>query len=178
MSQSQLKVHTAKITLKKVQCAYPSADLWHFSCPVCVCRAQGYCNFTPSVCSPTSILKLFSLFYYAFCFTKPMYIKFSFSCTLPIFIKSCNAKHSTSGKKYRHCPGYTVSPIRYRTQHSFNHSNTNEDIATKFEQEYIRCVRNENKCVPTRSMKNPFIQTRDWCLVWDVLAAHNLSHLL
>jgi len=29
----------------------------------------------------------------------------------------------------------------------FNNSNTNEDIATKFEQEYVRCVRNEKECV-------------------------------
>jgi hypothetical protein len=28
-----------------------------------------------------------------------------------------------------------------------NNSNTNEDIATKFEQEYVRCVRNEDECV-------------------------------
>ena len=26
---------------------------------------------------------------------------------------------------------------RYRTRHFFNNSNTNEDIATKFEQEYV-----------------------------------------
>jgi len=26
-------------------------------------------------------------------------------------------------------------------------SNTNENIATKFEQEYVRCVRNEKECV-------------------------------
>jgi hypothetical protein len=31
--------------------------------------------------------------------------------------------------------------------HFFNNSNTNEDIATKFEQEYVRCVRNEEECV-------------------------------
>ena len=41
----------------------------------------------------------------------------------------------------------TVCPTRYRTRHFFNHSNTNEDIATKFEQEYVRCVRNEEECV-------------------------------
>jgi len=29
----------------------------------------------------------------------------------------------------------------------FNNSNINEDIATKFEQEYVRCVRNEKECV-------------------------------
>jgi len=36
----------------------------------------------------------------------------------------------------------TECPTRYRTRHFFNNSNINEDIATKFEQEYIRCVRN------------------------------------
>jgi len=38
-----------------------------------------------------------------------------------------------------------VCPTRYRTRHFCNNSNANEDIATKFEQEYIRCVRNENE---------------------------------
>ena len=38
-------------------------------------------------------------------------------------------------------------PTRYRTRHFFNNSNTNEDIATKFEQEYVRCARNEEECV-------------------------------
>jgi len=42
---------------------------------------------------------------------------------------------------------YTVCPTRYRTRHFFNNSNTNEDIGTKFEQEYVRCVRNEEECV-------------------------------
>jgi len=41
----------------------------------------------------------------------------------------------------------TGCPTRYRTRHFFNNSNTNEDIATKFEQEYVRCVRNEKECV-------------------------------
>ena len=40
---------------------------------------------------------------------------------------------------------YTVCPTRYRTRHFFNNSNTNEDISTKFEQEYVRCVRNLGK---------------------------------
>ena len=31
-------------------------------------------------------------------------------------------------------------PTSYRTQHFFNNSNTNEDTATRFEQEYVRCV--------------------------------------
>jgi len=33
---------------------------------------------------------------------------------------------------------YKGCPTRYRTRHFFNNSNTNEDIATKFEQEYVR----------------------------------------
>jgi hypothetical protein len=41
----------------------------------------------------------------------------------------------------------TVCPTRYRARHFFNNYNTNEDIATKFEQEYVRCVRNEEECV-------------------------------
>jgi len=46
---------------------------------------------------------------------------------------------------------YTVCPTRYRTQHFFNNSNTNEDIPTKIEQEYVRCVRNEKECVYSAS---------------------------
>jgi len=41
----------------------------------------------------------------------------------------------------------TACPTRYRTRHFFNKCNTNEDIATKFEKEYVRCVRNEEECV-------------------------------
>jgi hypothetical protein len=36
---------------------------------------------------------------------------------------------------------YDISNLRV------NNSDTNEDIATKFEQEYVRCVRNEEECV-------------------------------
>jgi hypothetical protein len=42
---------------------------------------------------------------------------------------------------------YTVCPTRYPTRHFFNNSNINEDIATKFEQDYVCCVRNEKECV-------------------------------
>jgi hypothetical protein len=42
---------------------------------------------------------------------------------------------------------YTVCPTRYRTRHFFNNSNANEDIAKNFEQEYVRCVRNEEEYV-------------------------------
>ena len=37
--------------------------------------------------------------------------------------------------------------LTYRTRHFFNNSNTNENIATKFEQEYVRYVRNEEECI-------------------------------
>ena len=36
---------------------------------------------------------------------------------------------------------YDISNLRV------NNSNTNEDIVTKFEKEYVRCVRNEKECV-------------------------------
>ena len=42
---------------------------------------------------------------------------------------------------------YTVCPTWYRTRHFFCNSNTNEDFATKFGQEYIRCMGNEEECV-------------------------------
>jgi hypothetical protein len=58
--------------------------------------------------SPASILKLFSLLYYSFSFTKPMYIQLPFSFTLPTFIKSHNAQHSTKDTKYRQCPVYII----------------------------------------------------------------------
>jgi hypothetical protein len=41
----------------------------------------------------------------------------------------------------------TVCPTRHRTRHFFNNSNTNEDIAKKFEQGYVHCVRNEEEYV-------------------------------
>ena len=41
----------------------------------------------------------------------------------------------------------TAWPTRYRTRHFFNNSNINEYTATKFEQEYVRCVGNEEECV-------------------------------
>ena len=53
-----------------------------------------------------------------------------------------NQRSITSKRKI-----YTGCPTRYRTRHFFNNSNTNEDIATKFEQKYVRCVRNEEEYV-------------------------------
>ena len=41
----------------------------------------------------------------------------------------------------------TGCPTTYQTRHFFNNSKTNEDIATRFEQEYVRYVRNEEECV-------------------------------
>jgi hypothetical protein len=45
------------------------------------------------------------------------------------------------------CAYYTGCPTTYRTRYFYNNSNTKEDIATTFEQEYVRCVRNEEECV-------------------------------
>jgi hypothetical protein len=42
---------------------------------------------------------------------------------------------------------YTECSTTYQTRQFFNNSNTNDNIATKFEQEYVRCVRNEEECV-------------------------------
>jgi len=50
-------------------------------------------------------------------------------------------------RSHHHALQTTVCPTRYRTRHFFNNSNTKEDIAKKFEQEYVRCVRNEDECV-------------------------------
>ena len=36
----------------------------------------------------------------------------------------------------------TGCPTTYQTRQFFNNSKTNEDFATRFEQEYVRCVRN------------------------------------
>jgi hypothetical protein len=40
-----------------------------------------------------------------------------------------------------------MCPTIYQTRYFFNNSKTNEDIATRFEQQYVRCVRNEEECV-------------------------------
>jgi hypothetical protein len=42
---------------------------------------------------------------------------------------------------------YTGCSTRYQIRHFFNNSNTNEDIATKFEQKYVCCVKNKEECV-------------------------------
>jgi hypothetical protein len=41
---------------------------------------------------------------------------------------------------------HTECPTTYQTRHLFNNFRTNEDIATRFEQEYVHCVRNEEEC--------------------------------
>ena len=52
------------------------------------------------------------------------------------------------------CLYATACPTRYRTRHFSNNFNTNEDIATKFEQEYVRCVRSEKECVCSGNIIN------------------------
>ena len=66
--------------------------------------------------------------------------------------------HFTPGKdpvpilSYCHMAGNTECPTTYQTRQFFNNSKTNEDIATRFEQEYVRCVRNEKECVCSKIM--------------------------
>jgi lysyl-tRNA synthetase class II len=48
---------------------------------------------------------------------------------------------TAASNKINHDIHDTECSTRYRTRHFFNNSNTNEDIATKFEQEYVRCVK-------------------------------------
>jgi hypothetical protein len=43
--------------------------------------------------------------------------------------------------------GCTGCPTTYITRHFFDNSKTNKYIEAKFEQEYVRCVRNEVECV-------------------------------
>jgi len=52
-----------------------------------------------------------------------------------------------SQTQHQYIVNNTGCPTSYRTRPFFNNSNTNEDIAMKFEQEYVRCVRNEKECV-------------------------------
>ena len=47
---------------------------------------------------------------------------------------------------------YIGCATTYQTRLFFNNSKTNEDIATRFEQEYVRCVRNEKECVCSKIM--------------------------
>jgi len=72
---------------------------------------------------------------------------------------------------------YTACPTRYWTRNFFNNSNTNEDIATKFEQGYIRCVRNEEEFVCSapnccdmeqRSVSQPACFLPDTPLCWSL----------
>ena len=55
----------------------------------------------------------------------------------------------------------TGRPTRYRIWHFFNNSNTNEDIAMKFEQEYVCCVRNVEECVCSVSVACLIVMTRN-----------------
>ena len=48
---------------------------------------------------------------------------------------------------FRQCLVHLQCATRYRTRRFLNNSNTNEDVANKFEQEYVRCVRNEKEVV-------------------------------
>jgi hypothetical protein len=62
---------------------------------------------------------------------------------------------------YKYFTFYTECPTTYQTRHFFNNSKTNEDIAMRFEQEYVHCVRNVSVVrliVVTRSSGPPASQ--------------------
>jgi hypothetical protein len=73
---------------------------------------------------------------------------------------------------------YTVCPTGYRTRHFFNNSNTNKDIAMKFEHGYVRCVGNEEECVCSasnccyaeqRSASQPVsVASGTLCIIWCI----------
>jgi hypothetical protein len=74
---------------------------------------------------------------------------------------------------------YTGCPTCYRTRHFFNNSNTNEDIAKKFEQGYVRFVRNEEECVCSapnccdteqRSARQPAGFGSEWNILYNFSA--------
>ena len=64
-----------------------------------------------------------------------------------VLTKAHTDKFSRAGKSRLRFTSNTACPTHYRPRHFFNNSNTIEDIATKFEQEYVHCVRNEKECV-------------------------------
>ena len=61
---------------------------------------------------------------------------------------------------------YTGCPTTYQTRHFFNNFKTNEDIVMRFEQEYVRCVRNEEECVCFFAITSLVLKLLKKCRVW------------
>ena len=75
---------------------------------------------------------------------------------------------------------HTGCPTTYQTLHFFNNSKTNEDIATRFEQEYARCVRNEEECVcsaPSCCDTEQRYASQPACILPDSPLCLSLCHL-
>jgi hypothetical protein len=70
-------------------------------------------------------------------------LKFKHAHTKNLTIDEPTEQYSPPIHTYK----YTECPTTYQTWQFFNNSNTNDDIAKRFEQEYVRCVRNEEECV-------------------------------
>ena len=66
-------------------------------------------------------------------------------CASPL-AHTCHMPRPSHFSGFDH-PNNRVCPTRFRTRYFFNNYNTNEDSATKFEQDYVRCVKNEVDCV-------------------------------
>jgi hypothetical protein len=71
-------------------------------------------------------------------------------------------------------------PTTYQTRHLFNSSKTNEDIATRFELEYVHCVRNEEECVysaPSCCGTEQRSASQPVCILPDAPLCLSLCHL-
>jgi len=79
-----------------------------------------------------------------------------FECQSPSFVSFVRFSYQVSSAVCLLEPSavkiYTGCPTTYQTRQFFNNSKTNEDIATRFGQEYVRCVRNEKECVCSKIM--------------------------
>ena len=129
--------------LKKVHCdvhkTLPLVSVLGHMNSVCTLSSRIFKNILPSMTWSSAHL-LPSRFP-----TKSLYefLFFSTYITFTTHFTLLNSIHPLTQKLARN----TVCPTRYRTRHFFNNSNTNEDNAMEFEQEYVRCVRNEKECV-------------------------------
>ena len=144
--------------------SYTWTHFWHDSCDwnhLANCALQGY--YTASSCNslPTfwddpsvshlqgSIIILFLWFLYNNLSTAIDQNSCLCECNCAATADSslCSICHMTLANQCNHSSDYTEYPTHYRTRNFFNNSNTNDDMAKKFEQEYVRCVRNEKECV-------------------------------
>ena len=107
-------------------------------------ESTGHCHLvkTPHSVGPPSVRYLVQNSLWS-----PYRHRYIFNIILPSFSTSLKCSVTYGFCDCRLLRICTACPTRCRTRHFFNHSYTSGDIATKFEQEYVRCVRNEKECV-------------------------------